>query len=356
MSSVEIAISSVVTALEESQAALRVVSSRLEAEFDRVYCSTRGSASASVNPARLAARLAALDAAVPAAADAVLALAHESLEAARAAKVAVVDSRTEAMKLWNLLPSEHQSGSTGIQDDVDANSVQTEKLEQLVARLSALVGDSQRKHHALVTAHPTSSGILSNDDLDMELLKAGLSSPSSSSSADKAIAKLQLECSNSPYLSRSQSLGKSSAWSAAKARLEQENGTENKENKRRSAKDVNPINNNPSQTSQPVPQNSKCPETNSAFVPITKAAHQRLPRMLKQQAKLDELNDFYERAIKLLSDRTRPMQEAELVSALGEDAMQKLDVLRRGFSLVKQTQAGWTLAVQVTNGKSKGKP
>lgn len=364
MSHVERAISNVVSALEESQSALRLVSSRLEFEFERVYCSARGSASSSVNPARLAARLAALDAAVPAAADAVLALAHHNLDAARAAKSAVYDTRQQTIvlrqccNLDNYVPE--SAAACDFTDKHYQHSVAVQNLERLCARLTSLVTESQKSHCALVATQTSSSAnIMSDDDLDMALLKAGLSSPSTELDVSMLENPHNLPAMSPTRPGKSPCLKKRQACQESMTHDKLGSDNMNKENKPRVKQQSNNggSGGNGAQPARNLAGNlvTAVLEDEDHFVPITKAAYQRLPRMLKQQAKLEHLNDVYRKVYHVLMTTNRPMAEAELQAAIGDDAMQKIDVLRRGFSVVKQTSIGWVLTANASHGPSKSR-
>jgi hypothetical protein len=353
MDQVETAIVGVTAALEASQAAIRSVATQLEAEFDRIYCGVRGPASTAVNPARLAARMTALDAAVPAAADAVLELAHTNLEAVRAARAAAVDAKEHVMHLVQDLPRLRPAdgGSTDAQtrplsrilkangdvekDDVGDDGGEVERLERLCETLKTFVSDSQRAHNALVASQTSTNSLLSIDDLDMELLKSGLASSSASTSPSDQNGNNAID---------GTSTNKNSVRSVSRrtpskiARTSNGPGTSKTHCPRQTS------NRTPQWKSETTQQGSDAADGSpAAFTPISKGAYQRLPRSLKQQAKLDDLNDLYAKVHTILSSRRNPMTDAELLDATGESSLHRLDVLRRGFSVLRHSNNCWSL-------------
>lgn len=79
------------------------------------------------------------------------------------------------------------------------------------------------------------------------------------------------------------------------------------------------------------------------FTAIKKPEYQRLPRNLKKEATLAELNDVHAKVFKILSARGAPVGERELLEIIGEDSDKRIEVLRRGFSLLKRVKDGWEL-------------
>lgn len=79
------------------------------------------------------------------------------------------------------------------------------------------------------------------------------------------------------------------------------------------------------------------------FTAIKKPDYQRLPRNLKKQATLAELNDVHAKVFKILSARGAPVGERELLEVIGEDSDKRIEVLRMGFSLLKRVKDGWEL-------------
>jgi hypothetical protein len=353
MDQVETAIVGVTAALEASQAAIRSVATQLEAEFDRIYCSVRGPASTAVNPARLAARITALDAAVPAAADAVLELAHTNLEAVRAARAAAIDAKehvvhlvqdlaqlrpadggstnAQTRQIWN---SRRANGDVGDDDNAGDDDGEVERLERLCERLKTFVSESQRAHNALVASQTSTNSLLSIDDLDMELLKSGVASSSASTSPsdqneNRAIAGTPTNKKIVRSISRrtpSKIARTSNGPATSKAHCSKQTS-----NKTPHPKAENTLQGSDASDSSPA-----------AFTPISKGAYQRLPRSLKLQAKLEDLNELYAKVHNVLPARGNPISDAELLEATGESSLHRLDVLRRGFSVLKHSNAGWS--------------
>lgn len=320
----------VAAALEASQSSLRGVARELEAEFERLYCSSRGTESASVNPMRLAARLAALESVVPSAADAVLKIAHANLESARTVRKAVLETKEEVVKLTSAL--EHASDLTATTGERNVHEG-LDQLDETCNRLSVLVVDSQRAHSAYVTK-VSSQQMLSNDDLDLELLKAGVSADGMS----KDLALSGDADANKPAAEPAPQ--KRTRKPAQKKRNAPPTTAPHKEN------DGTASNSKacPTETGVTMDKHSKNGDTAGGACPISKGSYQRLPRNLKQIAKLDELNELYHKVYDTLTGQPGPLPTADLIRACGETSIDRIDVLRRGFSLLKQSHAGWTLS------------
>jgi hypothetical protein len=362
--SAETALTELVHALESSHAALRGVATRLEAEFDRVYCSSRGAASAAVNPARLAARLAALNAAIPAAADAALAIAHSRLEQARAVRADSLAARAAARRIVAAVragaildrESSDDEADDGRAADDARDRAADEELETLCERLGALVSCSQKAHRALVVAQTPADALLSNDDLNLALLKAGLSSADSSpmdlsmqspacqKPAGKTRTTKNADNSRDDVRDGSSAIRSTLAWATSSAKSRPVGGkkgvsTVDKENTCAGTQQVQQKTPN-----QRPASGRKAPlVVPTEFIPIDKAAYQRLPRTLRLHAKLESLNETYAKTFAALSKANGPMPQSQLLAATGEETIDTIDVLRRGFSVVKNSSAGWML-------------
>jgi Spindle and kinetochore-associated protein 2 len=353
-----------VQALEGANSALRGVATRLEAEFDRVYCSSRGPTSASLNPARLAARLAALTAAAPAAADAVLAHAHRHLEVARSARADTFAARRAVERVAAAVRAgAHRDDDEDSEGEVDRLIVEKEdrdadaELERLCERLDALTKSTQIAHRELVVAKTPADALLSDDDLDLALLRAGLSSGCESpSDQQQGPAARKLDSGNSNCSSgNNATINKSTGSGTVRPKLAWGPPATKTRPVRTKAAPIESANKeNAPAISQQQPQSRTLNQRPASgcnfplvvpdeFAPISKAAYQRLPRTLRQQAKLDQLNETYGKAFAALAKARHPLSESELLAATGEESIDTIDVLRRGFSVVKKTNSTWEL-------------
>jgi hypothetical protein len=338
--SVSSAMQSWALALESSHRELRGISAQLEADFERTYCHGAGASSATLNPGRLVARLARLEAVAPAAADAVLALAHTELEAVRAAKAAAARAVEAASVLDAVTPQ--IGGGDSLEGDVDEGDGVDAEIALLCARLASVAADTTREHSKLVSAESKGT----DDYVDRALLKAGLSSTGAEEDGDEESGAedgggdedggggRRRPVDGGGAASRSEPGNATTPRSARKNRKaatgrRRPSGKENASSGRKVA------------SQRGVSKSS--PASSFKYAPIAKPEYQRLPRMLKQQARLEELNDVYAKSHELLSAHTAPMPEAELLAACGEDSDKRIDVLRRGFSLLRRDRDGWSL-------------
>lgn len=354
MSHIQQALGSWVQAIESSFATLRIVSAELEAEFDRVYYEPHGASSTALNPQRLIARLSALELAAPAAADAVLALAQQELEAARMGRAAVGRASKEVALLEAIVPQ--VGGADSAIGDIDEGEEEEDaRLKELLARLKVVANATARTHAMFVAADRAGAEqVMSEEDLDMELIKAGLSADAldheeagtverEDNNNDgfvgdgKATTKGSSNEAKRPGAKPQKSRGKGPVQRKPGPGKSNGRGGEGKENAQSGGPGTGKKNSTRKPSGRPQDPGPV------GFMPIGKPEYQRLPRMLKQQAKLDELNAVYERVHGILSGRTSPMGESELLSACGEESDKRIDVLRRGFSLLKRGKQGWTL-------------
>jgi hypothetical protein len=208
-------------------------------------------------------------------------------------------------------------------------------LELLCERLKTLVGNSQRAHNALVASQTATDSLLTNDDLDMELLKAGLGSSSAFTSPSDARFGDEDAKSSATTTTEAESQGPTRRLSKS-GRGSSATG---KENSTCQVSTHTPASKTGSAKSgEPASQGSP-----AGFTPISKSAYQRLPRTLKQQAKLEELNDLYAKIHSSLQANGHAMSDAEVMQASGESSLERLDVLRRGFSVLVRGNNGWSL-------------
>lgn len=352
--------SSWVKLLESSHRDLLSVSAALEAEFERTYCDSAGTSAAAHNPAHLLARIAALEAAVPAAADAMLALARAELAATASARAAASDATSEWRVLDAVVPSGGGGSVGGGGREVEERDGEVE-LAELCGRLADVAAVSSRANSRLVATEGKGTDEF---DIDKALMSAGLGVDGDGDSSDDG-GKMgrydddgnSIVGDGTPRRRRGSTSGGGATRSGGSRKerhhilSEQRNrsGIENADGRRNFSEKKQTANARGSK-SKPIAAGDL------QYSSIAKPEYQRLPRMLKQQAKLEELNMVYCKVFELLSAHTAPMPEEELLAAIGEESDKCIDVLRRGFSLLKRSRDGWSLgktAPPQTVGKSR---
>jgi hypothetical protein len=93
------------------------------------------------------------------------------------------------------------------------------------------------------------------------------------------------------------------------------------------------------------------------FVPIAKAAFQRLPLLLRRRVtSLDALNQAYEKLFCALHERGRTaLSDAEAVELLGHQASEQLEVLR-ALAVLRKMREGWILATASSDAFIRHRP
>lgn len=343
------------------------VSKQLEAEFEGTYCAGAGedASAAAINPARLTARLVALESMVPVAAEEVLALARTELAAAESSRAAAADLAAQANALGAVTSREGGDRAGAGPCDVAAGGIDAE-LAELCARLEDFSAANCRENSRIFSTESKKDHFM---DIDKALLSAGLAGADGEGE--------NRDCSNERGGGEDAGEGGTSRGATPQGRREgtvsggafrsgglrkklppvsreqrKRNGKENVD-ARKKLSGKKPNARARASSTEPVAGEDL------QYCSIPKTEYQRLPRMLKQQAKLEELNVAYAKAFELLSAHTAPMPEEELLAAIGEESNKRIDVLRRGFSLLKQSRDGWTLgktAPTQTVGRSRPPP
>jgi Spindle and kinetochore-associated protein 2 len=334
-----------VQALESTHRDLRVVSAQLEAEFERTYCHSGGASAAAGNPARLVARLAALETEVPAVADAMLLVARAELDATRTNRAAAEAAAADVALLEAITPQ--IGGGDSYEGEVDEGDELQGELERLCAQLATVASASTRANLKLIAAESKGT----DEYLDKALLSAGIGSGDAEGDGDGCDSAFEsggniVESEDSRAESRIASSGSvkaiasgapanRKAVAAGRTKGTSPSSTRRKPNEKENAPATNRTN--------VGARGARAPDEGLQYASIAKPEYQRLPRMLKQQATLEQLNDVYAKVFELLSAHTAPMPEDELLAAVGEDSNKRIDVLRRGFSLLKRARDGWSL-------------
>lgn len=346
--------------LESSHRDLLSVSAALEAEFERTYCDSAGTSAAAHNPARLLARIAALETAVPAAADAMLALARAELAATASARAATSDATAALRVLDAVVPP----GSDGCEREGTEGALDPGgevELAELCGRLADVSAVTSRANSRLVATEGKGTDEF---DIDKALMSAGLGVDEDDDSSDDG-GKMSKEDDDAEDSLAGDATPKRWRGSTPVKGVPRGGSSRNErqrilsEQRKRNGKenaDGRKITSGKKPTAKARGSEAKpVASRDLQYTSIPKPEYQRLPRMLKQQAKLEELNMVYCKVFELLSAHTAPMPEEELLSAIGEESDKCIDVLRRGFSLLKRGRDGWSLgkAPPQTVGRSR---
>ncbi|KAF6000943.1 hypothetical protein F1559_003293 [Cyanidiococcus yangmingshanensis] len=108
---------------------------------------------------------------------------------------------------------------------------------------------------------------------------------------------------------------------------------------------VNPLRDMNQTSADHEHRGSSSPWSSNGFVPIAKAAFQRLPLILRRRVpSLDTLNQSYAKLFQTIAERERAvLSDAEAMNLLGEGCRDQLEVLR-GLAVLRRTRDGWMLA------------